>query len=65
MDILGGSVLIGVAADDSKGLRRERNRIDVLEGEVTSEEISRMVAPSNSLGSWTIAENSRDPAETV
>ena len=64
-DTLGGSVLIGVAAGDSNGLRCDRKRMDVLEGDVTSEETSRIVAPSSSLGSCTIAENSKAPAETL
>ncbi len=65
IEILGGSVLTGVATEDSRGLRNERKRMEVLEGELTSQDTSRIVAPSSSLGSWTTAENSSAPADTV
>jgi len=45
IEILGGSVLTGVATGDSRGLRKERKRMEVLEGELTSEDTSRIVAP--------------------
>ena len=38
-------MLIGVIAGDSSGFRRERKRMDRLEGEVTSDDTSKMVAP--------------------
>src|SRR4026208_1598298 len=64
-EILGGSVLTGVATADSRGLRRGRKRMEGLEGERRGEDTSRIVAPSSSLGSWTTAENSSAPTDTV
>ena len=60
-----GEALPVEAVCGSSAVRAVRKRSEFFDGDVMNEETSSSVAPSNSLGSLTKAENCNDPDEIV